>query len=110
MILAIIAGLFSIAVLAIYFGWGSFVKLGIASDLNDYQQVVERSRVPPPVRQRLAEQLRRMRERVRQAPPGFMEWVTAAAPVKELLDDGSLEEEEVVPLEQALDRLEAALH
>jgi hypothetical protein len=92
---AVFAGLVVVALLGLGFGWRAFVRFGVADDLKQYQDLVQRAELDPPTKLELNAEIRRLRDQVRdgELKPAFWEWLEIDGTVR-----GALKEAPVTPI------------
>jgi hypothetical protein len=105
-ILALI-GLLGVILLAAW-GWDSFLRFGINSDLNEYEAALEQTDLEPETRQALLDRIADLRLKLEQTTLPLMTWVPHDERVRGLLMDHELPPPEVEKLKDEFEAIRRA--
>jgi len=101
-------GLIGIAVLSVALGWGSFVRWGISTDLDNYLTTIEVATTNCQNHQELIDLAFDLRDRHDREELSFTmtQWVTLDSAVVEIISDDVISDDECNPLMRRLQDIE----
>jgi len=107
-----IGGLCALTVLTAVFILGAqeFVAFGIASDITEYVEFIERAEVNATQREETLDRLFLLRDRARNGDHvGFWVWIDYDTSIMSYLESGPLTEADLIAVQRELDSIERAL-
>ena len=87
-------------------GWRSFLKFGIASDLDEFHELVKGSDLDAGKKDQLMGRLRALKARAREEPIGLLRWIDYDEDVRGILEDHKVPPDELERLEDQLSQME----
>lgn len=107
-----LAGLcvFTIIVGGLIFGWREFVSFGIANDITEYIELVERAEVDPALRNDVLDRFYLLRDRARDGDHvSFLIWIDYDTAILSYIETGPISETDLTAVQRELDSIEREL-